>query len=100
MVDCGSNSEMLDSFTSIRECGTFMPGLQEFHLWEARSGMDPAPAMSTGLGTSGSVTLRATLLSSTEPGLPFTPRMMGLMWVELRLFAAELSTCGWAVSLG
>src|SRR6516165_9177323 len=101
LVDCGSNSEMLDSFTSIRESGTFMRGPQEFRLWEAPSAMDPAPAMSTtSLGKSGSVTLRATLLSSTELGLPFTPGMMGLTWVTLRSFAAVGSTSGWAVTLG
>src|ERR1700722_9518940 len=97
MVDCGSSSEMLASFTSGTESGTCVRGPKEYHP-RAHSGLDPAPVILIRPDGFGSVTRRASLTCLMENMEPFTPRRMGLIWVESRSFAALGSTFGWAVS--
>src|SRR6266576_3597783 len=77
MVDCGSDSEILERFTSSKVSGTLMTGLRlrEFQLG------DPAPVITTRPDESGSVSVRARCLYLMENRSPHTHRTMVSMLV-------------------
>src|SRR6266576_5877663 len=72
-VGCGSDSEILERFTSSKVSGTLITGLglREFQLG------DPAPVITTRPDESGSVSVRAKCLYVMATRSPRTQRTMG-----------------------